>query len=246
MSRSSITHSISQQAAWEEYRANPDFRALVQSGSFIYVNPHYVYNQPQYVKASAKGGVLLTDHARRNLEECTLVFAQAAQTQAWGDEQDQANHKVGARFEHFRLSQQKYFSKELIDLMEAIITRFKNEKARVRTSWSKIFEYLQEEESNSYDFSDRTLLNVSFYTKAKQGHAIPPSFHVIMSIVAGYDWDLDRATEVLALAGHCFSPVIEQHAAYLFVINSMIGCTIYEKNIFLEAEGVKPFGSKVK
>ena len=51
-----------------------DFRNTVQDGSYIYVDSHFVINNPKYVTVDGEGSLCLTKFARRHMELCCLVF----------------------------------------------------------------------------------------------------------------------------------------------------------------------------
>lgn len=68
------TFSISAQGAAVERFVNQDLRKLTESGDYIFVDNHYVYNAPLYVQYDEDGRLDLTDYARSHMDECCLVF----------------------------------------------------------------------------------------------------------------------------------------------------------------------------
>lgn len=54
-------------------RQNDDFRAVMQSGSYIYADGHVVRNDPRFVK-SVRDQFVLTDWANAHVDECCLRF----------------------------------------------------------------------------------------------------------------------------------------------------------------------------
>lgn len=68
------TFSISAQDAAVERFVNQDLRKLTESGDYIFVDNHYVYNAPLYVQYDEDGRLDLTDYARSHMDECCLVF----------------------------------------------------------------------------------------------------------------------------------------------------------------------------
>lgn len=51
-----------------------DFRNTVQDGSYIYVDSHFVINNPKYVAVDGEGALYLTKFARSHMEQCCLIF----------------------------------------------------------------------------------------------------------------------------------------------------------------------------
>lgn len=71
----SQTFSISAQNAAYERITNSELFRLTENGDYLFVENHFVYNAPLYVKNSGKGGQLeLTDYALDHMDECCLVF----------------------------------------------------------------------------------------------------------------------------------------------------------------------------
>ena len=67
------TFVIDKKTAFAEYRDNPDFRAFLDSGAFIYADGHLCLNDPKYV-VFASSGVRLTKWANAHVDECCLRF----------------------------------------------------------------------------------------------------------------------------------------------------------------------------
>lgn len=68
------TFSISAQDAAIERFVDQDFKKLTESGDYLFVDNHYVYNAPLYVQKDENGRLDLTDYARSHMDECCLVF----------------------------------------------------------------------------------------------------------------------------------------------------------------------------
>ena len=68
------TFSLSAQDAAIERFLNAKLRALTDSGDYLFVDNHFVYNAPLYVQVGENGKLDLTDYARSHMDECCLVF----------------------------------------------------------------------------------------------------------------------------------------------------------------------------
>lgn len=68
------TFSLSAQDAAIERFFNPELRKLTETGDYLFVDNHYVYNAPLYVQPDEFGDLQLTDYARAHMEECCLAF----------------------------------------------------------------------------------------------------------------------------------------------------------------------------
>ena len=68
------TFSISAQDAAVYRIFDLELRALTDSGDYLFIDNHYVYNAPLYVRRGDDGSLDLTDYARSHMDECCLVF----------------------------------------------------------------------------------------------------------------------------------------------------------------------------
>lgn len=53
---------------------NPELRQKTETGDYLFVENHFVYNAPLYVKPGINGRLELTAYARSHMDECCLVF----------------------------------------------------------------------------------------------------------------------------------------------------------------------------
>ena len=72
--RDNQTYIIDHSDALKEYIANPEFRAVLDSGRYIYCEGHFCLKHPQYVKIDHMGRPHLTPYAREHMRESCLVF----------------------------------------------------------------------------------------------------------------------------------------------------------------------------
>lgn len=68
------TFSLSAQDAAIERFVNLELRKLTESGDYLFIDNHYVYNAPLYVQPDEDGNLDLTDYARAHMDECCLIF----------------------------------------------------------------------------------------------------------------------------------------------------------------------------
>ena len=53
---------------------NADFRNVMKTGRYVYLESHFVLNLPEYIEQDSIGNLQLTKLAREHLDECALVF----------------------------------------------------------------------------------------------------------------------------------------------------------------------------
>ena len=61
-----------------QYAADPDFRAVIDKGDFVFIDGHYVINAPKYVAANNYGILEMTEYALANMDECCLSFERSS------------------------------------------------------------------------------------------------------------------------------------------------------------------------
>jgi hypothetical protein len=62
------TFTIGMQDALVEYALNPDFRQLIDSGKYVYVDAHFCVNDTKYIRQNESGYAELTDYARQHID----------------------------------------------------------------------------------------------------------------------------------------------------------------------------------
>jgi DNA-binding Xre family transcriptional regulator len=67
-------YTITPEDAGRIYSTNGDFRNILQSGCFLYIEGSYVIDAPNYVHETETGVFELTAYAREHLSECALAF----------------------------------------------------------------------------------------------------------------------------------------------------------------------------
>ena len=68
------TFSISAQDAAIQRFINPELRKLTETGDYLFIDNHFVYNTTLYVETDVDGQLDLTAYARSHMDECCLVF----------------------------------------------------------------------------------------------------------------------------------------------------------------------------
>jgi hypothetical protein len=242
-------YAITLAEAKKEYNRNGDFKEIVQSSLFIYIEGMYVIDNPKYILRKGSNPPTLTPYAWDNLRECALAFIENTPTIPPGLH-DEGENKFGSKpprdgSKNYNFENQKQeLTKEIEDLRKVAYNRFDKLRDQKKTCWQRIGEILGKEEVTPKIFQSKTLLNRRFYTKPNEYKNAPPKFHTIVSIAAGFNLDLGLTEELLKLAGHAFSPVIPEHDALIFIIVSMSEYDIDAKNEMLEKEKFTKLGSR--
>jgi DNA-binding Xre family transcriptional regulator len=68
------TFSVSSIELRFQYAVNDDFRRLIDSGNFVYIDAHYCISDPKYVTQNEHGVLEMTEYAVNHIDECCLLF----------------------------------------------------------------------------------------------------------------------------------------------------------------------------
>lgn len=68
------TYTIPIKEGLFQYAVNKEFRQIIDTGNFIYIDGHYCLNDPNYVTHNEYGVLEMTQYALENIDECCLVF----------------------------------------------------------------------------------------------------------------------------------------------------------------------------
>ena len=68
------TYSVDEWKAIREYQRNIEFRELIDTGRYEYIEGHYCLRDYKYIWFDHLGHKHLTDYAREHMDECCLVF----------------------------------------------------------------------------------------------------------------------------------------------------------------------------
>ena len=73
------TYTIDEADGIREYLRNPEFRKIIDTGEYLYVEGHYCRKNRKYLYTDQFGYEHLTPYAREHMSECCLVFTRAYQ-----------------------------------------------------------------------------------------------------------------------------------------------------------------------
>lgn len=78
--RDNETYTIDEADGIKEYLRNEEFRKVIDTGEYLYVEGHYCRKDRRYLYTDQFGFDHLTPYAREHMDECCLVFEQVYQT----------------------------------------------------------------------------------------------------------------------------------------------------------------------
>lgn len=243
---------VSLEDVFYEYSTNGDFRKLIDSGRFKYVDGYVVINDEKYITADETGKATLAEYAWDNLDECTLSFGWQRIRRASAkevlpeiifhrenDEQDISKYDADHNTAVLQLSedlQRKNKNFEENEKIHLLSTANKN-------CWEYIFEVINIKGISKAHFCTLTELGEENYRKAEKGLKNDPTVRTIVAIGVGLSLDIETVDKMLYLAGRSFKDTPEDRALR-FCITGLSGHPISDCNDFLAARGYETLGTK--
>lgn len=243
---------VSREDVFYEYSTNEDFRKLLDSGKFRYVDGYVVINDEKYITTDDKGKATLSEYAWDNLDECTLSFSWQRIRRSKAkevlpqiifhrddDEQDVSKYDSKQNASVIQLSEQIQKERRRFEQNEKIHRLSITDK----NCWSYIYEIITIKVTSKPHFCDLTGLGEENYRKAEKGQKNDPTVRTIVAIGVGLKLDIETVEKMLTLAGRSFKDSPEDRALK-FCITGLSGHPIEDCNDFLESLGYEPLGTK--
>lgn len=243
---------VSLEDVFYEYSTNAEFRTLLDSGRFKYVDGYVVINDEKFIQFNENGAATLTDYAWDNLDECCLSFGWQRIRRASAkevlpqiifhrdnDEQDISKYDSKQNASVIELSKEMQKKRKHFEQNEKIHKLSTVDK----NCWTYIYEIITIKGTSKPHFCDLTGLGEENYRKAEKGLNNKPTVRTIVAIGVGLSLDIDTVDNMLKLAGRSFMDNPEDRALK-FCITGLSGYSIEDCNEFLESLGYEPLGTK--
>lgn len=243
---------VSREDVFYEYSTNEDFRKLLDTGKFRYVDGYVVINNEKYITTDDEGKATLSEYAWDHLDECTLSFSWQRIRRSKAKE---VLPQIIFHRDNDELDVSKYDSKQnaaVVELSKELQKKRKhfeqNEKIHKlstvdKNCWTYIYDIITIKGTSKPHFCDLTGLGEENYRKAEKGLSNKPTVRTIVAIGVGLDLDIDTVDNMLKLAGRSFMDNPEDRALK-FYITGLSGHSIEDCNEFLESLGYEPLGTK--
>lgn len=243
---------VSREDVFYEYSTNEDFRKLLDSGKFRYVDGYVVINDEKYITTDDKGKAALSEYAWDNLDECTLSFSWQRIRRSKAKE---ALPQIIFHRDNDEQDVSKYDSKQnaaVVELSKEMQKKRKNFEQNEeihklstvnKNCWSYIYEIINIKSVSKPHFCNLTGLGEENYRKAESGLKTDPKVRTIVAIGVGLSLDIETVENMLKLAGRSFKDTPEDRTLK-FCITGLSGQSIDDCNDFLESLGYETLGTK--
>ena len=204
--------------ALREYQNNKEFKNIVDSGLFRYVDGYFVINNRKFISIDDDGNYTLSTYARENLDICTLRFINKYRY-------EQTNDKIHpSTFRRENLDRRQKLpsynsamnadaiamAKEFNALYEESYTELIN---NTKTFSQRITELMNQKGWNAHKFVKYTRLEPRTYYRITRGEMENPTIETVINICIGLNVSSLLRDELVRLAGHNWRNN-ELHCAY--------------------------------
>lgn len=248
------TFSIGMQDALFEYATNDDFRKLLDSGKYVYVDAHFCINDSKYIRQNENGYAELTDYARQHIDECCLVF----------DLKARKNNSYGASYYTecvlFRnavsdtIVEAKYSNSDQNQLTEARAAELKriNNEAKQTTKILRslpatfsdtLVAHMDRLDLTVEYLEEKSLVNAKTIQRMRNDDRKPHKLPTVVAICIGLQLNPVLSGDLIRKAGHTFR-IDEEHIIYQMLLNSYYQNPIYECNEILRSNNFNPLSKE--
>ena len=235
-----------------EYSTNEDFRNLLDTGKFKYVDGYVIINDEKFIAPGEDGNISLTEYAWAHLDECALSFSWQRIRRSKAKE---ILPQIIFHRENDEQEVSKYDSKQnsaVVELSAEMQKKRKNFEQNEeihklptlnKNCWSYIYDIISVKGVGKPHFCYLTGLGEENYRKAEKGLKNDPTVRTIVAIGVGLSLDIETVNKMLTLAGRSFKDTPEDRALR-FCITGLSGHSIDDCNDFLESLGYESLGTK--
>lgn len=245
------TFSIGTQDALYEYATNQEFRNLLDSGKYLYVDAHFCINDSKYIRRDENGYAALTDYAKQHIDECCLIF----------DVRAQANNRFGVNYYKecvlFRdAASDKFIEVKYSDTVQNKATDARAEEFRriggeaseisgiVRglpsTFGDTLIAHMDRQSCTVEQLAEYSHVGDKTIQRLRNEVTYSTSLRNVVAICIGLKLHPILSKDLVAKAGHLFKLYDEEHVIFQVLLASKYHCTIYECNEILRANNRKP------
>jgi len=237
-----FTKNISLNEAFKEFKENADFRNILESGNFRFINNCFVINDIKYTRKDCRGKYILTDYALDFSEECTLLFGCTMESVIVGTDTSLPPNMLGMTEVETEYKKIPFYADEaqngkIYDLSKALFNvndEFINFRDTLRsiatanTFWERADQIMTAMKMSKKDFRERSQLDYQTISRTRnQKNDI--SLRVGITACVALGLDISESEKLLALAKIALNND-EDCIVYRFILKSFNDCSIDECN----------------
>ena len=236
------TPDISEKAALELYRRDPEFRKVIDTGRFCFVENHFCLNDPAYLTKGRDGEPCLTKYAREHISDCCIIFERIPGEKLFSYTYGVLNSEITYNGPELYRPRDIPADKPM-DPFEVQSERMKIYlKALEGTPFQfsaalgfhrKMRDFTQEQLAELVNISVRQVINY------EKGDVKSPSKRTVVAMCVAMKLETDLSDDLLRKGG-CYPGTSLDDLAILFVLHTMYEYSVQYCNGFLQKQGWEP------
>lgn len=241
------TYTVSYSDLFKAYCFNREFRTLVDSGNFVFVDGHLVFDDEKYVSRDESGTPVLTSYALSHMDECAIVFTRGY---TYGSKYQGTKYYQQFMRNAAPKADQIEYSFELTTHNKTLLDQIAHGKQRAEAlrrypgSFAETLVALQKERKlSNKKFADQSLVGEKTIQRLRNNEEYPTSVQTVLGLCVGLKLPPPEAEMLLNKTYFKLNAMKMEGYVYQCILSSCAENSIYEINEMLEANGIPPLGS---
>lgn len=229
------------------FATDPEFRRMMESGRYVYVDHHLCVNDPKYIE-SLYGIAFMTPYARQHMDECCLTFKVTRRkrkdygasyyTECGLFRQALEEDEVEASYLHNAFNQAiDDAASKSADFQDTVKTVNGLLRSLPSTFAGTLDEHMKRLNLTNEGLADRCLINEDMIRRYRNEKR-EPKLSTVVALCVGLQLPAQLGMDLVRKAGFSFRPT-EEHTAYWTIILTMTKNSIYECNEMLRSMNIR-------
>ena len=238
------TYTVSYSDLFKAYCFNREFRTLVDSGKFVFVDGHLVFDDEKYVSRDESGTPVLTSYALSHMGECAIVFTRGY---TYGSKYQGTKYYQQFMRNAAPKADQIEYSFELTTHNKTLLDQIAHGKQRAEAlrrypgSFAETLVALQKERKlSNKKFADQSLVGEKTIQRLRNNEEYPTSVQTVLGLCVGLKLPPPEAEMLLNKTDFKLNAMKMEGYVYQCILSSCAENSIYEINEMLEANGIPP------
>jgi predicted metal-dependent hydrolase/DNA-binding Xre family transcriptional regulator len=241
------TFTISCSDLFKAYCFDREFKKLIDSGLFAFVDGHLCFNNEEYITHDQIGNAALTQYALAHMDECCVAF-----TRGYSYQSKYKGTKYYSQFMRNAAPKEDQieFSFEQTNHNKALMNQIQNAKRRSEAlrrypgSFAEtLVALMKERHLSNKQMADLSLVGEKTIQRLRNDEEYPTSIQTVLALCVGLKLPLPEAEMFLGKTDFRLNTMKNDGYVYQCVLSACVENSIYEINEMLEANGITPLGS---
>ncbi len=241
------TFTISYSDLFKAYCFDHEFKKLIDSSLFAFVDGHLCFNNEEYITHDQIGNAALTQYALAHMDECCVAF-----TKGYSYQSKYQGTRYYTQFMRNAAPKEDQieYSFDLNDHNKALLNQIQNAKRRSEElrrypgSFAEtLIALMKERHISNKQLADRSLVGEKTIQRLRNDEEYLTSIQTVLALCVGLNLPLPEAEMFLGKSDFKLNTMKNEGYVYQCVLATCAENSIYEINEMLEVNGIHPLGS---